>query len=112
MGQKDLTNANDYIEIDIARFRNGAVYVQTGAANNALANFVLEFTGLNTAAGGAREYITPIAMTDPTTQGIVLALTGVSKSGWAEAPGVSSVRVRRTDANVGTGVVSIEHREG
>jgi len=111
MGQANLQAQNATIEIDISRFKNGAIAATTGATNVGTANFVVEVSGAN-APGGAKEWITPVVLTDPTTGSQISALLGASKSGWADLPGYSAVRIRRTDATGGNGYVSLEHREG
>ena len=110
MAQKSLAAQNDAITIDISRLRNGAVAVTTGAGVAAGAVFVLEFSGTNSATG-AKEWVGPITMIDPTSNSAVTNLTGPSKSGWADCPAYSSVRVRRTDGTGGDGTVAIDHRE-
>lgn len=96
---------NAFIQIDLAKFKNGAVALATAAATVAGAVFVLEVQGIQL------EWIA-LKLFDTINKVDVANLTGPSKTATCEVPSYDSVRVRRTDATGGNGTVGINFREG
>lgn len=101
---------NQNITINLSKYLNGAVAVITAAETDPNAIFDLQVAGLVDAFGNP-EWIT-IGTYDPILRQSQVHISGTSKTGWADVPGYSAVRVIRTDANVSNGTVGIEFREG
>lgn len=109
MPQKNLAQGES-ITIDLSKYLNGAVAITTAAETLANAVFDLEVCGV-VDPSGAPEWLA-IGTYDPVSRASQVHIIGTSKSGWADVPGYRSIRVKRTDGNVGNGTVAIDYREG
>lgn len=106
MPTKSMLGVGDTIVIDIAKFRNGAARISTGADAAVGCDVELHVETLT-------EQWVRVQMWNPVqaTPGFVTSITGTSKYAWADVPAASKVRAYRTDAGAAS-LVRIDHREG
>lgn len=105
MAQKDLVNANDFIQLNLIRnpYRSPTVSIGTSSTCAVGAVFVIDIEKI------AGEWIEAIGLFDGITQAKVNSITGPSQWAWTDVPGCINVRVRRTDATGGIGLVDIDY---
>lgn len=92
---------NEDITLPVDRVRSGVAIVATPAGTAAGAIFVIEvelFAGLWNAVG----------LFDAVLQAKADNITGPNQYGWTDVPGAQRIRVRRTDATGGSGLVGLD----